>query len=421
MRFVEALYTGFCDWWCERPFTVPHNLIARRASMAEESWTMVSTTTLDQIVYPGSDQYSAEELAAPGSIQLELHGEPLTCAVNTAYIMFQVPDLEQQKAFLQDFGMVVAEQSDASLYMRGYGSDAYIYVAHKGATARFLGAGYVVESEAALNHVSRETGVKVEDVDGPGAGRRVRLTDPDGFLVDLVHGRETVAPLETRRESLATNLPKDKARINRGQRTPLQPSPIERFGHCVLMVSDFETSWKWYRHHLGLLPTDVLCSATGRPALAFNRLDTGEVPADHHTVVLAGGPEAGYMHSAYEIVDQDAIGQGQQFLKLRGWKHFWGMGRHILGSQIFDYWLDPYGHEVEHYADGDVFDNTYPTQYHLFDRGGLWAWGNDVPAAMKPKPRIRDILSLIFGGPARRKLLLEMKQAMDRAPRPWLK
>ncbi|MEH6567756.1 MAG: VOC family protein [Halioglobus sp.] len=382
---------------------------------------MVSTTSLDQIVYPGSDQYTAAELAAPGTIPVELYDEPLTRAVNTAYIMFEVPDLEKQKMFLQDFGMVVSELSDENLYMRGYGSDPYIYVAQKGATARFLGAGYAVESEEVLNHIAGEARVAVEGIDGPGGGQRVRLTDPDGFLVDLVYGRANLAPLETRRDSLAINLPRQKNRINRGQRETLKPSAIERFGHCVLMVSDFETSWKWYRKHLGLLPTDVLCSATGRPVLAFNRLDKGDAPADHHTVVLAGGPEPGYMHSAYETVDQDAIGQGQQYLKLKGWKHFWGMGRHILGSQVFDYWLDPYGHEVEHYADGDVFDNSYPTQYHLFDRGGLWAWGNDVPDAMNPKLRIKDIFNVIFGGAAKRKLLLEMKKAMDLAPRPWLK
>ena len=33
----------------------------------------------------------------------------------------------------------------------------------------------------------------------------------------------------------------------------------------------------------------------------------------------------------------------------------WGVGRHILGSQIFDYWKDPWGHELEHWTDGDLF------------------------------------------------------------------
>ena len=187
------------------------------------------------------------------------------------------------------------------------------------------------------------------------------------------------------------------------------------------MVSDFDQSWAWYRKHLGLLPTDVLCSATGRPLLAFNRLDKGSEPADHHTVVLAGGPEVGIMHSAFETFDQDAIGQGQQFLKMKGWKHFWGIGRHILGSQIFDYWLDPHGFEVEHYADGDVFDDAHATGYHLLDRGGLWAWGNDVPDAMKPKPTLKMLIALLFGSSDKRKVLFEMKKAMDRVPRPWLK
>ena len=187
------------------------------------------------------------------------------------------------------------------------------------------------------------------------------------------------------------------------------------------MVSDFDQSWAWYRKHLGLLPTDVLCSVTGRPMLAFSRLDRGSEPSDHHTVVLAGGPEVGIMHSAFETIDQDAIGQGQQFLKTKGWNHFWGIGRHILGSQIFDYWLDPHGFEVEHYADGDVFDDAHPTQYHLLDRGGLWAWGSDVPDAMKPKPSLKMLLALLLGSSDKRKVLLEMKKAMDRAPRPWLK
>ncbi len=378
-------------------------------------------TPLDQIVYPGSDQYSADAMSAPGSVPLSLHGEPLVRALNTAYIIFEVPDLDLQKAFLQDFGLLEAQRSDDALYMRGYGTDPYIYVARRSDKSAFVGAGFTVASEQELLEVAQQTGNAVQPVDGPGGGQRVRLTDPDGFIVDLVYGRQELDPLETRREPLPVNLPQHKNRINRGQRTPLQPSAVERFGHYVLMVSDFQASWEWYRRHLGLLPTDVLCAESGTPLLAFSRLDKGDTPADHHTVVLASGPAAGYMHSAFETLDQDAIGQGQQYLKLKGWKHFWGMGRHILGSQIFDYWLDPHGHEVEHYADGDVFDASHPTQYHLLDRGGLWAWGEDVPHAMKPGLDLKTLLALLFGGAAKRKTLMEMKRAMDRAPRPWLK
>ncbi len=379
------------------------------------------TLSVDNIVYPGSDQYTQEELRAPGTIPVSLGDEPLVRAIDTAYIRFAVPDLPRQRAFLEDFGLQVAQEAADTLYLRGYGEAPYIYVAQRADKARFLGTGFIVAQEEDLHRVAAATGAGVEDVDGPGGGRRVRLVDPDGFEVDLVWGREAVERLPTRRERLPSNLPHDKPRVNRGQRPPLEASAVERFGHYVLMVSDFDTSWQWYRRHLGLLPSDVQCTGSGRPVLAFCRLDRGDAPADHHTVVLAQGPSATYMHSAYETLDLDAIGQGQQFLKQRGWQHFWGIGRHILGSQIFDYWLDPHGFEVEHYADGDVFDNTWQTQYHLMDRGGLWAWGDDVPAAMAVKPSPRDVLRLLFGGAEWRNRILEIKKAMDRAPRPWLK
>ena len=46
-----------------------------------------------------------------------------------------------------------------------------------------------------------------------------------------------------------------------------------------------------------------------------------------------------------------------QHLRDRGYRHSWGIGRHIQGSQIFDYWRDPDKMMFEHYADGDVFDS----------------------------------------------------------------
>ena len=31
----------------------------------------------------------------------------------------------------------------------------------------------------------------------------------------------------------------------------------------------------------------------------------------------------------------------------------WGLGRHVLGSQVYDYWSDPWGRVHEHWADSD--------------------------------------------------------------------
>jgi hypothetical protein len=84
------------------------------------------------------------------------------------------------------------------------------------------------------------------------------------------------------------------------------------------------------------------------------RCDRGDQPCDHHTLfLLARGGPAGFMHSAFEVADFDDLMAGHEHLKGRGRDAAWGVGRHYLGSQIFDYWRDPWGHEIEHWTDGD--------------------------------------------------------------------
>lgn len=369
--------------------------------------------------YIGADQHPPEDLALAGSKPIQ-RPEPIIRADAVEYVIFERPELDQPLAFLEDFGMQLAQRSEDAIYLRGHGTSPWFYCAQRGDKARFLGAGYSVESAEELDALARETGSTIENCEGPGGGSRVRLHDPDGFIVDVVYGREPVQRTDTRSEAFKPNTPTEKSRVNRGVRTNAEPSPIEKLGHMVLAVSNFEITSQWYMRHLGVIPTDVQCVADGTPALAFCRLDRGDKPADHHTVVFLQHFGPGLMHTAYETLDLDTIGQGAQYLKLKGWNHFWGIGRHILGSQIFDYWLDPYGVEMEHYADGDVFTADHPTGYHLLDRGGLWAWGDDSPPL--PTPGFFTILKLIVTGKMKSlpPVMKQMRRAMSYKPRPWL-
>jgi hypothetical protein len=175
--------------------------------------------------------------------------------------------------------------------------------------------------------------------------------------------------------------------------------------------------------HLGLIPTDVQCLDDGRPNLAFLRCDRGPLPADHHTVVVFGGIADAYGHSAYEVLDLDEVAMGQQVLKAGGWRHVWGLGRHILGSQIFDYWKDPWGDEMEHYADGDVFDAHHPTEYHPMDPSLLWMWGEDLPADFGPQltpSALARVAKHVATGRLSLGRMKMLKQSMDRPARPWL-
>lgn len=50
------------------------------------------------------------------------------------------------------------------------------------------------------------------------------------------------------------------------------------------------------------------------------------------------GPKFHVHHSSFEVHDFDAQALGHQWLKKEGYELAWGVGRHVLGSQIFDYW-----------------------------------------------------------------------------------
>jgi hypothetical protein len=64
----------------------------------------------------------------------------------------------------------------------------------------------------------------------------------------------------------------------------------------------------------------------------------------------------------------------------RGWRNFWGIGRHVIGSQGFDDWEHPFGNTVAHYADGDLFDATRQPGYFPASPEYLSVWGPPVPA-----------------------------------------
>ena len=228
--------------------------------------------------------------------------------------------------------------------------------------------------------------------------------------------------MTARSEVLPINTPTQKKRINQGQRPALEPSAIMKLGHCVTGANRIEEAIEWYMRHLGLIATDVLCVGDGSPAICFMRMDRGAEPADHHTFVVGKGAGEGYLHSAYEVLDIDALAQGQQYLKSKKREHLWGIGRHILGSQLFDYWKDSSGFEFEHYADGDVFTADHPTAYYPLDSGNVYAWGPDMPKSMLgPSPKqVLGLLKAVIKGDISFAWLKQAVKSTSRSARPWL-
>lgn len=67
-----------------------------------------------------------------------------------------------------------------------------------------------------------------------------------------------------------------------------------------------------------------------------------------------------------------------QWLVAKGYDPAWGVGRHVLGSQVFDYWFTPDDFLVEHYSDGDLVNCHTETGYLEATNEALAIWGPAV-------------------------------------------
>ena len=324
------------------------------------------------------------------------HPNPTTKASALAYLMFDRHDLEKAEMFLNDFGLVTVLRDSAQLLLRGTGAAHFCYVVRKAPKAQFVGFGLQVDRLADLEALAKlESASGVERSPWPGGGYRVRLTDPSGFRVDAVWGQTPAASLP-HRPPFPLNSVDAVVRVNETQRTPAQAPEVIRLGHVVLELSHYQETCAWYTRHFGFIPSDVQVLPDGSPVVAFMRLDLGDKPADHHTLALAQGFAPTYSHSAYELVDADAVGMGQRVLRDKGWTHAWGIGRHILGSQIFDYWQDPWGSKHEHYCDGDLFTADEPMGVHPVSREAMAQWGPTMPRSFtKPQLTASSIVALV--------------------------
>ena len=141
---------------------------------------------------------------------------------------------------------------------------------------------------------------------------------------------------------------------------------------------------QWYMRVLGLIPTDVQYLEDGSPTSRSCRLDLGDTPADHHAVVVVGGIDDRLRAQRLRGASTSTRwGRASRCCARRGHRHLWGIGRHVIGSQLFDYWFDPDGLELGAlHRRRRVHRATYETRYSPLDFGGICA-----PGAPTRRPR----------------------------------
>lgn len=303
-------------------------------------------------------------------------------AQDILYNEFDIPDLDKEEAFLTDFGMIRAERSDETLYMRGRGKFPYLFVGHKADKPGFRAVAFAAEKADDLETLAKHPDAKgnIEDVPGPGGGQRIKLNGPDNFEFQVVHGFRETDEMPVR-DPLKINFAKEKQRVGTFQRPELGPSEVIRLGHSVLKVTDADDAAKWLSDTLGMLPSDILHVPDDENVNLglFMRLNKGDRPADHHVMLVLTAPDdIKHHHTSYETQDPDAVFIGGHAMEKGGWQREWGIGRHVLGSQVFDYWRDPWGHMFEHYADGDLVTEEHQPGRYPATPENLSQWGPEV-------------------------------------------
>lgn len=245
-----------------------------------------------------------------------------------AHVGLQAHSLSTQAEFYNDrWGLERVDEFGREMFFRADGPDHHVLT--------------LTEADAAgLHHIALQV-PNLDDIDRayedllargveivtppsqelePGVKRALRLRDPDGFVVELVAGVESIG--DPFREQ------------------DVKPTALN---HIVLNVRDQAASEDFYRDALGFKLTDRFVG--GLSFWACN--------ANHHSLAFGqakdGNPS--FHHAAFEMRDWEEWIKAVFYAGERGIPRAWGPGRHLFGNNLFAYYTDPEGNTVEYTAE----------------------------------------------------------------------
>ena len=263
----------------------------------------------------------------------------------TAFVIYYHSDLAKARQFLIDFGLSIAQETQGKeIYFEGYGVEPFIYIARQAENkSHFEGAAYEVESRADLERASEIDGASsVAPFKGPGGGEFVKLTDPVGHNIYLIHGQTKKEPEAPALKKLTVNYEDEKPRKGEVHRFEPGPAPVHRWGHYGVTYPDgtYQQMYDWYTKTLALAPSDIVYDGD-KPITCFFHIDRGLEYTDHHAFFFKRAKpnqEPAVAHAAFETHDYDVEHLGHNFLESKGYEICWGVGR-VSHIQVYTSWL----------------------------------------------------------------------------------
>ncbi len=284
-------------------------------------------------------------------------------------VSLAMPDLARAEEFyVKVWHLAVAERTPTALYLRGTGRDHHLLALHAGgAVPQIRHVSLRARSAAALAQVAEATlragGSIVQPigpVDDPAGGTGLLLRDPDGRVLQVVHGdtRHADAPEQ-------------------------QDHPV-RLAHAVLNSHDVAASQRFFAEALGFRLADRT------RIMAFLNCNR-----DHHSIALGDADNDALNHIAFVMPDLESVMRGGGRMKDAGHAIQWGPGRHGPGNNAFNYFIDPFGVVIEYTADVQQIDDDYrvgaPDDWK-WPPGRVDQWGISQPPSAELKQAQRAVL-----------------------------
>ena len=283
--------------------------------------------------------------------------------------VFSVPDLEQARHFYTSFGLDVRDEDGGVGLYTASRSDRWAHIV-AGTRKRLLWVTFGI-SDGDVDAFERHLDASGIACVAPPAGAPadgIWVITPDGLPVCLRVAPKTSPTVKSPRSFAPERSAAGRA-PQRSQITLVRPRHLS---HILLFTSDVNRSVDFFVEVFGLKLSD-----RSADIVAFLHSPQG---SDHHLIAFAKSVGYGLHHSSWDVGSFDDVGIGSQQMADAGYRHGWGIGRHVLGSNYFRYVRDPWGSyaeysfDIDHIPAGMVWPaGDYPPE------DSLYAWGPDLP------------------------------------------
>ncbi len=296
---------------------------------------------------------------------------PAGCAVHSIHeFVFCVPDLADARHFYSSFGLEVRDEDMGLGLYTASRPDRWALVLQGGRKRLlWLTLGIYQRDVPSFAHHFAVNGIERIAPPPGGDPNGIWIRTPDGLPVCLLVAAKTSPTFKAPR-SFA---PQTSAAGRAPHRNALQQVRPRHLSHILLFTADVNVSVDFFSAVFGLKLSD-----RSADIVAFLHTPHG---SDHHLIAFAKSTGPGLHHSSWDVGSFDDIGIGSQQMAQAGYRHGWGIGRHVLGSNYFRYVRDPWGSYAEYSFDIDHIPAgaswpaaDYPPQ------DALYAWGPDLPA-----------------------------------------